>query len=692
MDTSGILLGLLSLSRTAEEADHNSNTEETLGGVISKAVLRRLLSALNFRDPNTVRHSRNVAMLSIGMAQYLGWEGQHLKMLEVAALLHDIGKIGVPDNILFKPGNLNPDENELMALHHNIGVDVLQACRAHKEVLEVVSQSNTYFNGADGGYQTIGSEMHQGARILAVADAYDALSTDQVYRPAKPHSEIMKILDDSSGTQFDGNVVAALARWSQSHGLPSPGSSTDTASGISLMTQEAIEASSLCHIFSYLYVLESLYDGFYVVDSDLRFNVWNRGTERLLGYKTQDMLDQIWTSRLIPYADERRNALPDNECPMNIVLEQGAPLTRDVQIQRKDGEWVEVELQSLPLLDINGDLQGVAEIFRDKARTSKKPGEYRELKLAASRDALTSVANRGELETQLGVALNEFNEYPDGEPFSVIFSDVDYFKSINDNYGHGVGDHVLIGIAKLLQHETYSGELVARYGGEEFVVLCPATDLRSAIERAERLRHSIGRATLEGMGNKKVTSSFGVAQVEQGDSIESLLRRADKALYFAKETGRNRTCSLTSNELREHDGLPDPHAGESADPFLFTKKFTAFTGADMLVHKLSGFVHDHKAKLVEVTQQHVIIKTGRSGLFGSWGKRDDQRPVEMEVGFEDMQEASRRQGRTVAMQVSITVRVRPIGRVKQADVFQDRARRAINALRSYFGVNSGMTH
>jgi putative nucleotidyltransferase with HDIG domain len=97
------------------------------------------MSALHYRDVATVRHSRRVAVISVGIARVLGWEGRDLKLLEVASLVHDIGKIGVPDNILFKPGKLNQEEQELMELHYNIGVDVLQASRCHRDCQPVAS-------------------------------------------------------------------------------------------------------------------------------------------------------------------------------------------------------------------------------------------------------------------------------------------------------------------------------------------------------------------------------------------------------------------------------------------------------------------------------------------------------------------------------------------------------------------------
>ena len=79
--------------------------------------------------------------LAVGLAHHLGWDGRQLRILEVASLLHDIGKIGIPDNVLYKPGKLSPDEVELMALHYSVGSDVLQACRVNPLVLEIIDQS-----------------------------------------------------------------------------------------------------------------------------------------------------------------------------------------------------------------------------------------------------------------------------------------------------------------------------------------------------------------------------------------------------------------------------------------------------------------------------------------------------------------------------------------------------------------------
>ena len=686
-DSSRALLGLLALSQTAANDLADGSPEQTLEGVISKTVLRSLLGALHQRDVATVRHSRRVALLAVGLANHLGWEGRHLRVLEVAALLHDIGKIGVPDNVLYKPGKLSPDEMELMALHYNIGIDMLQACRVDPQVLEIVDQSQRAYTPGGDSSRLLGREIHMGARILAVADAYESLCTEQVYRRAKSHEDIMTLLTEGSGTQFDGNIVSALARWVQQDGLPFAAQTAELNDvgrhRGSVCPVEAREASSICQIFTYLHTLESLYDGFHLLDSNRKFLIWSRGAESLLGRSMNEMLGRDWSCKLLGYRDSQGSEITDDDCPLQNAIDSGRTVMFQMETRRADGHSVRIELQAVPLFDAEGTLQGVAEVYRDLARSGgKRPQEFRELKLAATRDALTNVANRGELETQLTAMVGEFARNP-REPFSVIFADADHFKRVNDTYGHQVGDRVLIDLAKLFTRETYSGELVGRYGGEEFVILCPGTDLEQAVRRAERLRNTLGDAKIGGIERLKVTSSFGVAQAEPGDSVESILRRADKALYMAKENGRDQTCSLTNVDLL-HEGRAKPTSDEQADPLLYTSGFSAVVASEMVVYKLGGFVSDHNAVLSEVTTERVIMRIGRTDWFSFFCWKTPPPPVEIELIMAGL---SDRRAQANSQRLHISTRVRPRGWVRDSKAFQHRAQELVRDLKQYFAAD-----
>ncbi len=677
-----LLLDLLRLSRSGDRSATSDPNADALDGVITKPVLRSLLAALRLRDPNTVQHVRRTALFATGLARFLGWEGTALRKLEIAALLHDIGKIGVPDHVLFKPGPLNPAELELFALQHYVGVDVLQACRVDQEVLSIINQSNPNY---DNGSRT-NTERSLGSRILAISDAYDSMSHKQVFRDAKSHDEILSIMSGSAGTRFDGNLVGVMNRWVQAEGVPFGREMDEPASMVSsgfFQLAEEMQASSMCHIFSYLYVLESMYDGFYLVDSELRFRIWNTGMERLLGRPASQTLDKSWTSQQIEFSDTRGHVISELARPLREVIKSGRPQTAQLKMRHANGSWFDVEVMSVPMIDHDGSLQGVAEIFRDLSQDRRRRREDKDLKKQATTDSLTGVANRGELERTMESLLSEFNRRPNAEPFSVIFLDVDHFKSVNDTYLHLTGDQVLVGLAKLLQDETYSGELVSRYGGEEFVLVCPTTELQQAVAKAERLRSSIAGARFTKVDNLKITVSFGVTEVEQGDTMEDIFRRADKALFISKEKGRNRTTSLSKHELI--NGKAETQTPGGKPTYTLDGSFLACVTSDMIVLKFGSFIKEQQAQIITTEEGHAVLRVGGTLLLPFWGASQKRQPVEMDITFGP---PPRIAGQPIKMGASertfFQVKMTPRGWPPDIQTFQQRARQLLRALKSHF--------
>ena len=154
----------------------------------------------------------------------------------------------------------------------------------------------------------------------------------------------------------------------------------------------------------------------------------------------------------------------------------------------------------------------------------------------AHTDQLTGVANRRELYSELQKETDESERYE--RPLSIIFFDLDHFKSVNDAYGHDHGDNVLCEVVRAVESVLRATDRLGRWGGEEFVVLAPETDLREASRLAERVRAKI--ANHRSGSTPTVTASLGFAQYEVGDTPETLIKRADQALYKAKFLGRNR--------------------------------------------------------------------------------------------------------------------------------------------------------
>jgi len=165
-------------------------------------------------------------------------------------------------------------------------------------------------------------------------------------------------------------------------------------------------------------------------------------------------------------------------------------------------------------------------------------GRAREMARRADTDALTGVLNRMGFNEAMSRELSRARRYQ--QALSVAILDIDHFKKVNDEFGHPVGDQVLVRTANLLSSCVRESDTVARWGGEEFAVIAPATTEQGAASLAEKLR-SIMAATHLGP-KEAVTASFGVAELGPDDTVDTLLQRADAALYRAKQTGRNRVC------------------------------------------------------------------------------------------------------------------------------------------------------
>jgi diguanylate cyclase (GGDEF)-like protein len=160
----------------------------------------------------------------------------------------------------------------------------------------------------------------------------------------------------------------------------------------------------------------------------------------------------------------------------------------------------------------------------------------------ASTDRLTGAYNRFKFIEIFEAEFQRFSRYK--STFCLIMMDIDHFKKINDNYGHNVGDCVLAEITAMTSKIIRSTDILVRWGGEEFVVFVPSSELHSAVALAEKLRLAISEHPFS--SDLKVTMSFGVAEIEKGDSLETIMARADAALYESKRTGRNKVCTLST--------------------------------------------------------------------------------------------------------------------------------------------------
>jgi len=175
-------------------------------------VIKALTAAIDAKDPTTEGHSQRVARFSTEIGRELGWSTEDLYRLHIGSLLHDVGKIGIPDVILRKPGKLDEEEYAEMKKHPSIGANIMSQVRMLQHDLPSLSQHHERMDGNGYPLRLAGSEISWHGRIVAVADVFDALTSLRPYREALTAGEALDYLQAGVGTLFDGDCVDALIR------------------------------------------------------------------------------------------------------------------------------------------------------------------------------------------------------------------------------------------------------------------------------------------------------------------------------------------------------------------------------------------------------------------------------------------------------------------------------------------------
>lgn len=170
---------------------------------LSIEIIRTLAATIDTKDPYTKGHSSRVAQYSVLLAQAMGWEEKEIENLRIMALLHDVGKIGIPDRVLNKPGKLEPDEYEIIKNHTVYGDGILKEVSSLESISKVARHHHERYDGKGYPDRLAGAEIELEARIVGIADAYDAMSSNRVYRNALPNDVIREELVKGRGTQFD---------------------------------------------------------------------------------------------------------------------------------------------------------------------------------------------------------------------------------------------------------------------------------------------------------------------------------------------------------------------------------------------------------------------------------------------------------------------------------------------------------
>lgn len=441
------------------------------------------------------------------------------------------------------------------------------------------------------------------------------------------------------------------------------------------------------------HLLKNLRSGVVFVDHQRRVQLWSKGAEAMTGIISEAVMDRPLYPQTFNLRFDDSTGVSLEQCPIAQCLETMQNFSGDYRILNAANQEVKVEITIAPVIDENRYVNGAIVIFDDHSVEIDLQRQLKDLYEFSVLDPLTQVANRAEFERVLEEYVRAFNQ-SDSFNCSIIICDIDYFKSINDKFGHAVGDQALVAFAEMLKTYVRSQDLVARYGGEEFVILCADCDTDSALQRAEQIRMALFKTQQPMLDGKAISASFGVSELRQGDTAMEFFVRADTALLKAKELGRNRVVIADQREATRDVGVGEDGSISGMQwrqqrrehTALVCEEYKTSTPVPVLVEKLRGFIIEKDA----------------------WLQRVDQEFLSMEVDFEDPRDYSRKGSFTLNIefkegeenaggearrQTFIRITIFP-GRKKKwfSTNHTDVAPYLLSELRSYLMINDEASH
>jgi len=657
-------------------------------------VAASLFTALECKNAAVAGHALRVALTCSGWAVGLGLSEDERDAVEIAALLHDVGMIGAPDQILLKPGTLDADEAAVMARSRKMSLSILRRSCALPQVLEIVENMPAWYDCSRSGFAASGLRIPLGARMIAIAEAFDAMTTDHVYRPAFSQERAMGELFACSGKQFDPELVSRFEEFCREDQTTARGeaasrwlrllASTTTNSywELSGNTSPAVEPAVGAMFQGRL--LDTMYDAVVFIDTASRVVLWNRGAERLTGIAGASIRGQLWHPLLLGLSDEKGSSVGETDCPVYTAIRCGVQSLRRLTILGRRQQPVAVDTHAIPVIDQKGVTHGAVLLFHDASSETSLEQRCQSLHEKATKDPLTQVANRAEFDRvhAMFVAAHQQQQVP----CSLLMCDLDRFKLVNDNYGHQAGDDVIKSLASLLKSSCRPGDLVARYGGEEFVVLCADCDNASAARRAKQVCKALSQLAQPKMGGRAVTVSIGVTEIQPGDTPETMLRRADRALLMSKAAGRNTVVQLGTGIGGEMDLIRvSSRLFKSARPNdLIEQHLVTPVPVRIAVEKLRGFVADHRARIIAVNgnQVRMEISDRPVGRIRRLTDRPATFCLDLQMEEEHGSESTPPDAGVTRTKIKITVSTRATRNRRQSEAMV-KAREILISFRSY---------
>jgi diguanylate cyclase (GGDEF)-like protein/putative nucleotidyltransferase with HDIG domain len=551
--------------------------------------IEALATAIEAKDECTGDHLRRVQVYSLELAKHLGLSVDEVNALQAASILHDIGKLAVPDYIISKPGKLTPDEFDKMKVHTVVGAEILEQVAFPYAVAPIVRSHHEKWDGTGYPDGLKAEDIPIGARILSAVDCLDALASDRQYRRAMPLEEAMDYVAGLSARSFDPQVIEILkanyreferlaqATPLRNHKLskdlivsrgdaPDAGfeksASSTAAAGdrgaapgdsiaaareeIRIIVDLALDLSKSWRMEDILSILAARLKQLVPYDC---LAIYVREKSILKARYTSGLTSQIFASLEIPVGQGLSGWVVEN----GKAIVNGNPLVEPGYAEASGQLGALNSALSIPLGDGVDQLSGALTLYRtekdaysadhlrvllaikgDIARAVDGAIRFQKAQQEADTDPLTRLPTKGALLAYLREGFTAPRK-----PVAVLLCDIDEFRRVNELFGRQTGDELLKLVAGILRGHSRSVDYVARLGGDEFALLLAAArpdELAGKIETLDRL---VANACRGLCGEETCGLAVGAACFpEDGADAESLIAFAEEALTRTKEERR----------------------------------------------------------------------------------------------------------------------------------------------------------
>jgi diguanylate cyclase (GGDEF)-like protein/putative nucleotidyltransferase with HDIG domain len=587
----------LYLSRLESEKNH---AEEV--AALHLRTIEALALAIDAKDHTTHTHLRRVQVYAVEIARELKLPDEQISAIQAASLLHDIGKLAVPEHIISKPGKLTPEEFEKMKIHPVVGAEILSRVKFPYPVVPIVRAHHEKWNGLGYPDGLKGEEIPIGARVLAAVDCLDALASDRQYRRALPLDEAMKFVATEAGKSFDPQIVSILQQryreldnlarsgpavtelgqlstdmkvsnghrpatgFEHQHGGEASCPSAGFTTSIAAARQEAQSLFELAQdlgnslsLRETLSVMASRLGALIAYDA-LAIYIVTDGKLKPEFVTGED--SRLFSSLEIPMGQGLSGWVAENRKPIVI----GNPSVEPGYLNDVTKFSILHSALAVPLEGIEG-VVGVLALYRSahdafsrdqlrilQAISSKlsvsitNALRFRQAETTATTDYLTALPNARSLFLHLDEEVSRARRT--GESLAILVCDLDGFKQVNDRFGHLAGNRLLTAVAAGLAEACREYDYVARMGGDEFVMVLPDCPPAVLQKRSAMFRAKVEAAGLEVSGEEIVSMSTGAAYFPT-DALdaEGLLAVADRAMYQAKSAKKQKGALPSREEI-----------------------------------------------------------------------------------------------------------------------------------------------